>query len=203
MNPEQGWEPIPRHHVSDDIVLDTDFVRAKVDRHGGWAVVRSKYHRTGTSDSAIGDDASMYLFASNVVTPLYDDSEKLFYTRHNLPSGNAVGETITAIIWPGRHPNGTLIISDTFFPETVRSLADLRARAAAIGANDHLSAFLTRFDTSLRKRFARFPVPVGIVLCVRRPFQLMNRQTDIELIPYAFEVRPVAGRQRLYPRDCA
>lgn len=201
MDPQQGWEPLPRYDATDDIVLDTDFVRGKVDRHGGWAVVKSTYHRCGTSEADLGSSARVYLFASNEQTPLYDDPEKLSYTRRSLPSGNAMGQTVTAIIWPGRHPGGQAIISETFFPETVHSLADLRTRAAAMGSEAHLETFLIRFEQSLSRQHAGFPIPVGIVLCVRRPFQLMNRQSVIELIPYAFEVRATPGRTQLYPPD--
>lgn len=201
MDPQQGWEPLPRHDAVNDIVLDTDFVREKVDRQGGWTVVKAVYHRTGGIEADLGPAASLYLFASNVQTPLYDDPEKLSYTRRNLPSGNATGQTVTAIIWPGRSPDGQEIVSDTFFPETVHSLADLRARAVAMGSGAHLETFLNRFEQSLSRQHAPFPIPVGIVLCVRRPFQLMNRQSVIELIPYAFEVRATPGRKQLYPPD--
>ena len=201
MDPQQGWEPLPRHDVTDDIVLDTDFVRGKVDRQGGWTVVRSAYHRTGTKETDLGSGAEIYLITSNEQTPLYDDPEKLPYTRHGLPSGNATGKTVTAIIWPGRHPGGQEIVSDAFFPETVQTLADLRSRAAAIGSEVHLETFLTRFERSWSGGHAGFPIPVGIVLCVRRPYQLMNRRSVIELIPYAFELRPTPKRTYLYPPD--
>ena len=201
MDPQQGWEPLPRHNATDDIVLDTDFVRGKVNRHGGWTVVKASYHRTGTPEVDLGPGARLYLFASNDQTPLYDDPEKLSYTRNRLPSGNAIGQTVTAIVWPGRHPDGREIISDTFFPETVHSLADLRARAVAMGSGAHLENFLDRFDHSLRRQHAPFPIPVGVVLCVRRPFQMMNRRSAIELIPYAFEVRATPGRPYLYPPE--
>lgn len=201
MDPKQGWEPLPRYDAADDLVLDTDFARSQVDRRGGWLVLKSFYHRTGPVDAQLGEEARAYLLASSAPTPLYDDPEKLSYTRRSLPSGNATGQSITAVIWPGRHAGGQLITSDTFFPETVHSLADLRSRAVAMGSAAHLDTFLTRFEDSLSGQKAEFPIPVAIVLCVRRPFHLMNRQSDVELIPYAFEVRPTSGRSRLYPTD--
>ena len=201
MSATQGWEPLPRYDTSHDVVLDTDYVRSRVDRQGGWTVVKSVYHRTGSGINELGSNSDIYFLASKDQTPLYDDPKKLSYTRRDLPSGNATGKTITAIVWPGKTPDGQPIISDTFFPETVHSLADLRVRAAEMGSDTHLNAFLTRLEQSWGRLKADFPVPIAIVLCVRRPYRLMNRQSDIELIPYGFEMRPTQGRTHLYPSD--
>lgn len=195
---DQGWEPMLRRDYRDIVELDAERLRSLVNRRGGWAVWKSEYYRRGDPDGRLGVGAEAWLSSDGERTPLmHKEGDKTFTarpTRANIRMGN----TVVAVIWPDKNPDGTPFIHSTYMPEDVETLGQLRARAEEFGCARGFSAFITNLERSFSGMYLDSPIPVGVVLCARRPIHLIGTSSDIELLPYVVEIRAGSGRQSLF-----
>ena len=104
------------------------------------------------------------------------------------------------VIWPDKNPDGTPRISGTYLPESVATLSDLRTRAAELGCGRGLQTFLANVERSFTGMELLAPIPIGIVLCVRRPIHLIDSTSDIECLPYVVRIRANRNRTSLFAR---
>jgi hypothetical protein len=201
INKEQGWEPVLRNTLDDHIALSASFVRGLVNRDGGWKVLKADYYRVGGKADELGTGASVYIVATSEAVALKAEDASLFTARNNGKA--ALGDTVVAVIWPDKLPSGKPLIADHYLPETVCSLGELRARAEALGCARSLDGFLA----SLERKWAGYvldaPMPVGVVLCARRPIELIGSNSNIELIPYVLEFRASPNRHGLFAKGDA
>jgi hypothetical protein len=196
IDPQQGWEPTLRRDLSDMLVIDAQSCRAMVDRQGGHRVLKSSYYRSGAVDARPSSGAAVLIEASMDTVPLKRSDKDLFTARRVDDAG--LGNTVCCVVWPDKLPDGKAFVAGSYMPETVTSLAALRARAAELRCDRALGAFFGSIERCFAGYVLERPVPIAIVLCARRPFHLIGSSSDIELLPYVLEVRAAKGRSSLF-----
>lgn len=201
---QQGWEPVLRHDCKHVIELDADKVRSVVKRDGGWQAWKAEYTRRG--NDAAGVDLGielLWISSKGERTPLRNKvGDEGFATTARLED-TRFGNTVIGVLWPDKLPSGQPFVSANYLPEDVTNFGELRARAHELGCGRGFDAFIgnleRRFDGIIREN----PVPIGVVLCARRPIHLIGSASDIELLPYAFEIRAGERRSSLLPKGDA
>lgn len=203
IDPNQGWEPMLRRDFRDVIELDAETVRKAVTKQGGWAAWKGRFFRRGLLSETLNVGAEAWVSTKGERTPLRrKPNDKGFtLTQHNddLASGN----TVVGVIWPDKNADGSPRISAIYMPEDVDTLDGLRARAAELGCERGLKAFLSNLERSFQGMHLAAPIPVGIVLCVRRPVPLIGSDSDIEVLPYMVEIRAEQDRVSLFAQGSA
>lgn len=194
---QQGWEPTLRRDLFADVVIDAESCRAAVDRDGGHRVLKARYLRVGSNDSAIGPDAYALIDVSEQQVPLRRQDEELL--THGASDRSASGNTVCCVAWPDKLPNGKPRVAATYMPETVTTFGGLLDRADELGCGRGLRVFLDGIERWFHDRASRSPIaiPIAVVLCARRPFHLIGSESDIELLPYVFDIRPNQRRNAL------
>lgn len=198
INPEQGWEPMLRRDFRDIVEIDADAARNTVTKNGGWITWRGMFFRRGAPEAYLNDAVETWISSKGVQTPLTQKSDDTTFTSRRPDSSVSLGNTVVGVIWPDKKPDGTPRISATYLPENVTTLSDLRARAAELGCARGLETFLANVERSFTGMSLLAPIPIGIVLCVRRPIHLIGSTSDIELLPYVVEIRANKNRTSLF-----
>ena len=196
----QGWEPILRHDCQHVIEFDAGKARALVKRDGGWQAWKAEYTRRGDDTARV--DAGIELLwvsSSGERTPLRNKVGDECFAPLGKHDNVRAGNTVVGLLWPDKLPSGKPFVSAAYLPEDVTNLGELRTRACELGCGRSFDAFIgsleRRFDGIVRGD----PVPIGIVLCARRPIHLIGSASHIELLPYALEVRASKARSSLFP----
>jgi hypothetical protein len=200
INVEQGWEPMLRRDFRNALQIDADAARTAVNKAGGWAVWRGRFFRRGTAESCLTDTTRAWISSDGKATPLRQGAEDKTFTSKWRDSDVSLGNSVIGVIWPDKNPNGTPHINATYLPETVATLRDLRERATDFGCGRGLQTFLANLERSFEGTNLSTPIPVGIVLCVRRPIHLIGSTSDIELLPYVVELRANRKRTSLFAK---
>jgi hypothetical protein len=198
INSEQGWEPMLRRDFHDVVEIDAHAARDAVNKSGGWVAWQGRFFRRGEPEACLNDSAETWISSKGLQTPLRQKSDDATFTSRRLEPGVSLGNTVVGVIWPDKNPNGTPRISATYFPESVATLSDLCARAAELGCARGLETFLANVERSFTGMALLAPIPIGIVLCVRRPIHLIDSISDIELLPYVVEIRANKARTSLF-----
>lgn len=184
MNEAQGWEPMQRRHKDAWICCDVEKARAAVRKKGGFCTWRSTFRRAGEPDAKLSGNVVATIFTDAIRIPLAKGKNRQKFTS----KGVFRGDTITAVIWPDKRPDGSFIVSDEYAPESVESLRELREHAEKFGCARGLDSFFDNLRRRWLGRNPEAPIPVGIILCVRRPFNLIGTQSPIEILPYITEI---------------
>lgn len=195
---EQGWEPMLRRDFRDILEIDADAARNAVTKNGGWVVWQGRFFRRGTPEACLNDVTETWISSKGVQTPLTQKADDKTFTSRRADLAASLGNTVVGVVWPDKNPDGTPRISATYLPESVATLRDLRARAAEVGCGRGLQAFLANVERSFTGMSLLAPIPIGIVLCVRRPIHLIDSTSDIELLPYVVEIRADQNRTSLF-----
>lgn len=191
MNPTQGWEPTLRQGLTNLLTLDAETARATVDRDGGLRFYSAQYCRLGSNDAKLADHATALIAASTRPVSLDRANKELFMSRRY--DNKTFGATVCCVIWPEKLPSGAPFVFDQYAPETVNTVRALRNRAAEVGCGVFFESAIASLERWLRGRELFEPIPIAIVLCVRRPFSLMNSSSQIELLPYVVELAAKRG----------
>jgi hypothetical protein len=185
---EQGWEPARRDHLQDYIVADVAFLRGLVDRKGGHAFIDSEYLEIVDED---GNSSYDGLIKKEKVS---FNSETVRSRFRRGPIGNSgeffEGSTLSLVVWPGKAPSGDPDICDVYMPETVANVAQLRQRATLLKCREQLEAGLAWLAKCFKDSTTTWSMPLIVVLCARRPCNLIGQDSPIELLPYVISVRP-------------
>ncbi|MCM2505628.1 Mov34/MPN/PAD-1 family protein [Aureimonas altamirensis] len=198
MNEAQGWEPTIRYQASGALIAETDYVRQRVGKDAGWTALKTGFYRFGRQDAVLGPDVEVFFDVENEPTALFAATKKRPVQLWSPSPERSYGKTVVGIFWSGRQPDGQPLVASEFLPETITSIADLTARADQLGFRSQFRSFVDGLERMLADQSCDYPIPIGIVFCARRPFDLMDRRTPIELLPYAIEVRPTVGRSTLF-----
>jgi hypothetical protein len=194
---QQGWEPTLRRDLLADVVIDAESCRGAVNRDGGYRVLKARYLRIGSNDSAIGPDAYALIDVSEQQVPLRRQDEELL--THGASDRSTSGNTVCCVAWPDKLPSGQPRIAAAYMPETVTTFGGLLERANELGCGRSLRVFLDGLERWFHNRASRSPIaiPIAVVLCARRPVHLIGSESDIELLTYVLDVRPNRGRSAL------
>jgi hypothetical protein len=188
IDPEQGWEPARRDAVDDVLVGQLDRLRDFADRTAGAAVLEFSYH-------SLRDDGSTTAIFGEVGTETLPISPAsavdLFKFQPMLTSDKlVVGKSIAVVAWPGKLPNGALHLSDRYHPDTVSNLGELLVAADSYGCGAALRSKLEWIRNCVKSRSTDHIIPMAVLLCVRRPYHLIQSNSNIELLGYVMENVP-------------
>ena len=195
---KQGWEPMLRLDFDDFVSLDADAARGLVKKAGGFSVWRASFVRKGNLEARPGHGASTLIDSKAEPIPLTGKPGNDAFSATPIEGGFSIGDTIAGLVWPDKHPNGSPHISDRYWPEDISTLRDLRKRAADLGCARPLDLLISNLERAFGGLTLHSPIPVAILLCVRRPTHLIGSSSSIELLPYVIEIRPVGRRTSLF-----
>ncbi|ATW03229.1 MAG: Mov34/MPN/PAD-1 family protein [Parasphingorhabdus sp.] len=187
-DPAHGWEPMLRREMRSILICDAQAARKTVTKSGGCVIWGAEYIRYGKGGSA------GFLITSDAERKPLDRKDK---NQFAYSEADGRGNTIAAVIWPDKQPDGRPHICDQYSPEDVSMLGDLRRRAKIYGCSRGLDMLLSNLDRRWNKRVLGATVPIAIILCVRRPFPLVHSDSCIELLPYMLEINPCENRTEL------
>lgn len=194
MDPEHGWEPVMRHDLDDVVVVDPTAIRERIGKGAGTVWLRSGFLRFRSGRGLLNGD-EIYLTLSDELAPAVGNLSAFPFDIDRLPSGHLWGKTIAAVFWPEDE-----IVTKSVLPETIETLEDLADRAREFGFGPAFDLFLRR----LEERWTSAPwtcegsLPIGVIFCARRPFPLIGRDSNIELLPYVFDISPRKTRKTLF-----
>lgn len=189
MDPTQGWEPVIRHDVDDVLISDPLAMLGRINNKPGDILLRTRFVKQRTSDSW---DTTM--IASDDLAPAV--STTLARSPFNVEQADEnliVGDTVTALFWPAGRLESAAVL-----PETIENLDDLAARADVLGLGWRFKKFVERLEEFWSRTEAPVEFPVCVVLCFRRPYNLIGRDYAIEMLPYTFEISPAPRRKSLF-----
>jgi hypothetical protein len=198
IDPKQGWEPALRRDFRNVVECDAEAARGAVNRQGGWTTWQSQFFRRGEQSSGLDANAEVWISSKGIQTPLSRKPEDQNFTFRQLLADVGIGNTVATVIWPDKNPDGSPFISATYFPETVRTLRELRVRAADVGCGRGLETFLSNLERSFSGMYLPVPIPIAVILCVRRPVHLIGSTSEIELLPYVLDIRANKDRATLF-----
>lgn len=175
IDPAQGWEPMRRDRLVDQLVCDVDRLRAVVTPAGGQKAFALGFHWLPPR----GDKAGTFLGQTGeAISNKFGFS---FWKKIEREEDVVRGAGPAFIIWAGRDPAiGGPAICDQYAPDTVTDLTSLKALAATLKMGDGLRAVLTQVLDHAGDLIA----PVPIILAVRRPYPLKDSHSNIELCAY-------------------
>lgn len=187
MDPAQGWEPVLRYDLDDMLIADPRHLRNRITNKVGHLLLRSRYVQYPA-----GQGREAMILVSDEIAPSSGELKAFPYSSDKFSGESRAGDTVTVLFWPAV---GT--VSSEIHAEDIETLDDLAARAGDIGLGTAFKRFLARMEDHWRGRSGNVVIPVGVVLCFRRPYNLIGRDSSIELLPYVFEISPNEGRTTL------
>lgn len=194
-DPAQGWEPVRRDHIDDNIVIDGGAMRALTDAVGGCAVVPIAFFLFKEKDQKV--------YAVNQCNGTPINLQSANFRRGAVADGVWQGGSIGLVVWAGEVEPGKPFIVDEYLPETVATIGDLRKRAERYGCLTHLDPKLNHIALGVSSLPFK-PVPLTVTFLVRRPYDVIGANSPIELCTYLIEltstdevIKEHAGRVRL------
>lgn len=184
MDPEQGWEPVRRDTFDSYIVADDDKLCELINRRGGYKFLEFEYLRN-TFNGYKGFVRG--LISPSVLKVNYNAVPKI-YKENPLDRQLCYGKSLALIVWPGKLSSGTLIVADSYLPETVSNVNNLKERAKLYGCLKELENGLNWLKRCLSQDEEAGPLTIAIVLLPRRPFKVIGSQSCIELCPYVVDI---------------
>jgi hypothetical protein len=191
----RGWEPTRRYDLPDVVAINAEACRAMIERDGGYYALKARFFRKSDDGGLVDKSAFTWLDVSQTRTPLKRDDKELFARRKRDDIWS--GETVCGLIWPDKLPSGDEFVATSYMPETVDTFSRLRERAAELGCSRPFGGFFDNLDRCWDGYFLEAQIPVGIILCARRPEKLTGSQSNIELLPYLIDIRPTKNWKSL------
>ncbi len=193
---EQGWEPVRRDTLMDFLVFDADRFRSMVKKDRGHAWFGMEYWisleeacRPSQLHGVIGPDP--VVINRTTIRTCFGESKPI----PGISFGR--GRSLALLVWPGKAPDGRLVVTDRYRPETVTDMDGLFNRAGEYGCVDSLKDALGWLEKTLVDGRWNTPTPIAVVLAARRPVPLIDSTSDLELCPYLVDI----WAPRLFPTD--
>lgn len=187
-DPKHGWEPVRRDHIDDWVVVHQENLRKLMNTIGGCAVLPATYFRF-----KLGSEKQHY------VDHTYGQRVEIDKLAHNpKPISDHVrqGTACGLVTWAPNNADGAPFVVDTYLPETVSTYADLLSRADQYGCRLVLEPKLNHLALKWVGKGDN-AMPVLITLLVRRPFNLVGSDTDIELCCYLLDLSSIEHISKL------
>jgi len=182
IDPRHGWEPTRRDGVDDLVILDSAWVRGLQEREEGCKSFEATYRF-----SQSGSTARIYrVTLRDTAATLKDDLVRGW--KFSEQEGTRSGKSLGLVAWSGKAPDGQPFVASRYMPETVTDVASLLARAGELGCGEQLTARLGLLSQRLAGRSFRVPVPLIVVILVRRPSNLVGTTSPVEMLPYLIEL---------------
>lgn len=186
IDPVQGWEPVRRDTYENRLVVDSKTLHELVDRKGGYKFFEFNYLRFKTKN----ESDIIHGQISSESPKLNPRSVCQIFGERTLDKDSRclIGKSLALAVWPGKHPSGEPIINDTYLPETVSNVDELKKRAALYGCEKEIKDGLDWLKRCLSAHPKTGPFSLAIVLLARRPFKIIGSQSPIELCPYVGDI---------------
>ena len=183
---EQGWEPVRRDNLNDYIVADETALRGLVDRKGGYKFFHYEYLRM------VSGDGNFRFHGQVSPTQAQFNSETIRKIFREEPRASSLlfGEGLALVVWPGKKPSGELIECSCYSPENVSNFGELKIRATLFGCAKELDDALAWLTRCFIKYSSPHAFSMAIILCARRPFNLIGANSPIEICPYMVDICP-------------
>ena len=178
IDPAQGWEPVRRDSCDDHLEADADRFRAVANRKWGYRFYRLTYLKLGSCTGSIYGRIS-------------DDSVRVDAgTMPNLfvGTGSGLRKSLALVVWPSPDAVGELVTCDTYRPETVTTLGDLKKRADEYGCGREFDNAMTQLKLALSRHPQLVPFALAVVLLAHRPCHVIGANSSIELCPYVVDI---------------
>ena len=183
IDPTQGWEPTRRDHIIDIIVADSAWLADLPTRAGGCHAFPVRYF------ASLSNDGSAYYWATlkrcEPVAIVPDLTSSFTYRQGD---GYRAGDGFALVAWAGKKADGNPFIADRYRPETVSTVDELLARAGELGIRAYLEPKLILLQTQFKLTKMKVPVPLGVLLLVRRPCRVIGTHSEFEICPYMVEL---------------
>ena len=176
IDPAQGWEPVRRDSYDDFLEVDARHVRGLANRSRPYRFLALTYVEL--------DGGHVFGRVSRTAVSVNQRTMPSAFKR--APGG--FHSSLVLVARPGTDCSGSPIVSDTYLPESVTSVGDLRVRAAQYGNAQELDNALTELKLHFTTLRPRGPFTLAVVLLNRRPFHLIGSDSPIELRPYVVDV---------------
>ena len=186
IDPNQGWEPVLRDSFSDIVIAETDVLRSLVDDRGGFHFAKTQFLKFNSDDN---HTARVYCRPSNGPTQLNKDLIRSIFELHSLGSGRLKwGKSLALVVWAGKDHAGDEIIAETYRPETVKNVRELKERASFYGCKQELSSAFQWLKTCMSELELDWEPPLSVILVAKRPIELINSTSSLELCPYVVDI---------------
>ncbi|MGO7027936.1 hypothetical protein ACCS69_29345 [Rhizobium johnstonii] len=196
INPAQGWEPALRAGLADTLIVDSEFLEEKTSAEGAWRSYRTYYLR---SLGKTGPGAFTFLEAGTELASLFSKTDMTLFQSQRLSKINGIsGTSVMAFITPDPDDDGNPRINRRYLPETVTNLTQLHARAKALGCGRHFREFMETLVKNWGIYQFETAIPIAVIFAARRPFHLIGSVSNLEHLPYLFEIYPRPGRTTLW-----
>jgi proteasome lid subunit RPN8/RPN11 len=189
IDPIQGWEPIRRDILQDIVVADSNILRGLVTSKSSFHFFQFVYLKMPLLQE--GDGHAPYFLHGEIqdqtkVNKLTfrDRFQELSFQR-----GTTTGRSLAIVATPGKLSSGKPHIADQYHPEDVTDLASLQQRAEEYGCANSLKEALSHLQLCAEDFRCTASFPVIVILCARRPYNLIGQPSNIELIPYRLEIK--------------
>lgn len=170
---KQGWEPLNRATVLARLFVDREHILVKrIGKDAGGVWLRSRYLEKLYDI----DEETPGFWVSNELAPKIGPDKTFPF---DFQTANEPGRTIAAVLWPGHK-----FVSKEILADDITTLGQLEARADGYGIGDQFRQFLKDLERRFETRWTSAALPVAVILCVRRPFVLTGRTSNIELLGY-------------------
>lgn len=197
INPVQGWEPALRAGLTDTLIVDTEYLEENTSAKGAWRSYRTYYLRS--MGSRKGQGAFTFLEAGTELASLFTKTDLTLFQSQHRPKINGIsGTSVMAFITPDPDDDGNPRINSRYLPETVTNLANLHARANALGCGRHFREFMETLVKNWTAYQFETAIPIAVIFAARRPFHLIGSASNLEHLPYLFEIYPRPGRKTLW-----
>ena len=168
-------------------MADADYLQGLVDRGGGRKFLKFIYIMFNGSDGR-------RFYRGRILNELLKVNPKIikqFFHKKELngDTGFSIGTSLALVSWPGKCPSGTVIVSDSYLPETVETIDDLIKSATNYGCAQEVRNGMDRLKNCFSGKEITGPVLIPIVLLVRRPFHLIGSESTFEICPYMIEIQ--------------
>lgn len=193
MDPAQGWEPVRRDSLFDNLVASGADLRGIVTSGGGHAFLEFCYLRFDLS--SLGGQYAYRGLVRERIAANPANVVKQFESKR-VPKGAVTGSSVAVLVWPRERRRGQPVVADRYLPETVGDFRSLQERASLYGCEEPLNSAFGLLDHCLEGKGSERTVPVAVVLCARRPFPLINSTSKLELCCYIVETGPGPAMSR-------
>ena len=187
IDPEHGWEPVRRDSFNDIVIADAQYLQGLVNRRGGRRFLKVNYLKIGGP----ADTCSIHGQVVNEVVKVNSATVGQVFGETGL-NGDAQlrrGASLALVAWPGKHPSGEEIVTDTYSSEMVENVDGLKERATMYGCGSMIDDGLLRLGMCLQGQAKAGPFPMIVILLARRPFNLIGSTSPIEICPYVVKIR--------------
>lgn len=168
-----GWEPVNRATVLARIFVDREYLFAKrISKNAGSVWLRSRYLERLFSV----DEETPGFWVGDELAPRIGFGKTFPFA---FQTQKEPGQTVTVVLWPNHK-----VVSKDILTDDVTTLGQLEARADSYGMGEQLRQFVTDLERRFETKWTSAPLPVAVILCVRRPFRLTGRKSNIELLAY-------------------